>query len=716
MGTLEGAANDAVAPARAQYTCPMHPEVIQDGTGDCPDCGMVLEPMLVTADASSNPELIDFTRRFWVSVVLLLPLVILAMGGHLPGVEIDQLIGGGMQLLLSTPIVLWGGWPFLIRGWRSVVSGRLNMFTLIAIGVGVAYLYSLVAYLTPALIPESFRDEDGVLAVYFEAAAVIVTLVLLGQLLELRARNQTGEAIRALLDLTPAEALRVGEDGKESKIPLDQVAIGNRLRVRPGEKVPVDGFILEGSSSVDESTMTGEAFPVEKTSGDPVLGATLNGAGSFLMEAERVGCDTMLQRIVQLVVTAQRSRAPVQRLADIVAGYFVPAVLLTAIVTFGLWAVFGPSPAFAFAMVNAIAVLIIACPCALGLATPMSIMVGTGRGAGEGVLIRDAETLEQFEKIDTLVVDKTGTLTEGKPTLVTVIPEGDITKATLLRFAAGLERASEHPLASAIVAGAEVEGLDLPTVTDFRSYTGRGVTGSVEGRRIALGNEALMKALEINPDDLPSGTAKLRRDGQTVLFAVIDGKPAGLLGVADRIKSSTLEAVRLLQADGVQIVMASGDSEMTALAVSRHLGIDEVEAGILPDQKRDLVVQLQRNGHIVAMAGDGINDAPALAQADIGIAMGAGTEIAIESAEVTLVKGDLRGVARARKLSRAVMRNIKQNLFFAFFYNMLGVPIAAGLLYPYFGILLSPVVASVAMSLSSVSVIGNALRLRGIRL
>ena len=433
-------------------------------------------------------------------------------------------------------------------------------------------------------------------------------------------------------------------------------------------------------------------------------------------EAERVGCDTMLQRIVQLVVTAQRSRAPVQRLADIVAGYFVPAVLLTAIVAFGLWAVFGPSPAFAFAMVNAIAVLIIACPCALGLATPMSIMVGTGRGAGEGVLIRDAETLEQFEKIDTLVVDKTGTLTEGKPTLVTVIPEGDVTKATLLRFAAGLERASEHPLASAIVAGAEVEGLDLPTVTDFRSHTGRGVTGSVEGRRIALGNEALMKALEINPDDLPSGTAKLRRDGQTVLFAVIDGKPAGLLGVADRIKSSTLEAVRLLQADGVQIVMASGDSEMTAWAVSRRLGIDEVEAGILPDQKRDLVVQLHRNGHIVAMAGDGINAAPALAQADIGIAMGAGTEIAIESAEVTLVKGDLRGVARARKLSRAVMRNIKQNLFFAFFYNMLGVPIAAGLLYPYFGILLSPVVASVAMSLSSVSVIGNALRLRGIRL
>ena len=595
MGTLEGAANDAVAPARAQYTCPMQPEVIQDGAGDCPECGMVLEPMLVTADASSNPELIDFTRRFWVSVVLLLPLVILAMGGHLPGVEIDQLIGGGMQLLLSTPIVLWGGWPFLIRGWRSVVSGRLNMFTLIAIGVGVAYLYSLVAYLTPALIPESFRDEDGVLAVYFEAAAVIVTLVLLGQLLELRARNQTGEAIRALLDLTPAEALRVGEDGKESKIPLDQVAIGNRLRVRPGEKVPVDGFILEGSSSVDESTMTGEAFPVEKTSGDPVLGATLNGAGSFLMEAERVGCDTMLQRIVQLVVTAQRSRAPVQRLADIVAGYFVPAVLLTAIVTFGLWAVFGPSPAFAFAMVNAIAVLIIACPCALGLATPMSIMVGTGRGAGEGVLIRDAETLEQFEKIDTLVVDKTGTLTEGKPTLVTVIPEGDITKATLLRFAAGLERASEHPLASAIVAGAEVEGLDLPTVTDFRSHTGRGVTGSVEGRRIALGNEALMKALEINPDDLPSGTAKLRRDGQTVLFAVIDGKPAGLLGGRGLAAGLIDERRALVSATVVQdvhdvVIVAHHDNGHPAIiqcdvvSLLRHLALmPDVNPTLRPD-------------------------------------------------------------------------------------------------------------------------------------
>lgn len=718
QGMLDRAANDTPVPdvPGAQYTCPMHPEVIQDEPGDCPDCGMALEPMLVTADEAPNPELIDFTRRFWISAVLTLPVVVLAMGAHLPGFEIDHLIGDGIQLLLSTPVVLWGGWPFLVRGWRSIVTRRLNMFTLIAIGVGVAYLYSLVAYLAPGLFSENFRNAGGALDVYFEAAAVIVTLVLLGQLLELRARSQTGQAIRALLHLTPAQAMRVGEDGSESLISLDRVEIGDRLRVRPGEKVPVDGLVLDGESAVDESMMTGEAVPVVKKAGDAVIGATLNGTGSFLMRAERVGGDTMLQRIVQMVAAAQRSRAPIQRLADIVAGYFVPAVVLVAIVTFVLWAAFGPQPAFGFALVNAVAVLIIACPCALGLATPMSIMVGTGRGARDGVLIRDAETLERFEKVDTLVVDKTGTLTEGKPILAVVEPIRDVAESDLLRLAAGLERASEHPLAEAIVDGAEARGLDLPQVAEFRSDTGRGVTGTVENRRVALGNEALLAALDIDPGGLVERATALRRDGHTVLFAAVDGVAAGLLGVADPIKASTTEAVRRLRDDGVRLVMATGDNETTARAVAARLGIDTVEAGILPDGKRDLVARLQREGRVVAMAGDGINDAPALALADIGIAMGTGTEIAMESAGVTLVKGDLRGIARARRLSRAVMGNIKQNLFFAFVYNALGVPIAAGLLYPFFGVLLSPIVASAAMSLSSVSVIGNALRLRATRL
>ena len=715
---VDRAVNDlsAAAVSSAQYTCPMHPDVIQDSFGDCPDCGMALELMLMTPDEEPNPELIDFTRRFWVSAVLTLPVVLLAMGAHLPIFRFDTLVGVGIQLLLSTPIVLWGGWPFLARGFRSIVTRRLNMFTLIAIGVGIAYLYSLVAYLGPGLFPDSFRKVGGTLDVYFEAAAVIVTLVLLGQLLELRARSQTGQAIRALLHLTPVEAVLVGKDGNELSIPLERIAIGDRLRVRPGEKVPVDGLVVEGASSVDESMMTGEPMPVAKAVSDRVIGGTLNGMSSFLMQAERVGSDTMLQRIVQMVAAAQRSRAPIQHLADVVAGYFVPAVVLVAFVTFGFWMAFGPAPSFGFALVNAVAVLIIACPCALGLATPMSIMVGTGRGARDGVLIRDAETLERFEKVDTLVVDKTGTLTEGKPTLVVVEPLADLAEADLLRLAAGLERASEHPLAGAIVAGAKARDLQIPAAIKFHAEPGWGVSGVVEGHEIALGNEGLLQSLDVDTNQLVESAAIQRVKGRTVLFALVDGKPAGLLGVADPVKSSTPEAVRQLQADGVRLVMATGDNEETAWGVARTLGIDAVEAGVLPDQKRDLVAQLQREGHIVAMAGDGINDAPALAQADIGIAMGTGTDIAMESAGVTLVKGDLRGVARARKLSRSVMRNIKQNLFFAFVYNSLGVPIAAGLLYPFFGILLSPIVASAAMSLSSVSVIGNALRLRGIRL
>jgi Cu+-exporting ATPase len=634
------------------------------------------------------------------------------MGSHLPGVDLSHGVTNWIQFVLSTPVVLWGGWPFLLRGWRSVATWRLNMFTLIAIGVGTAYLYSLVAQLTPGLFPDAFRNAGGAIDVYFEAAAVIVTLVLLGQMLELRARSQTGKAIRALLDLAPAQALLIAADGKEESIPLDRVGVGDRLRVRPGENVPVDGVVLEGNSAVDESMMTGEAVPVEKAAGDPVIGATINGTGSFIMQAERVGGDTMLQRIVQLVAEAQRSRAPIQRMADIVAGYFVPAVVLASVVTFALWTAFGPAPAMAFAFVNAVAVLIIACPCALGLATPMSIMVGTGRGAREGILIRNAEALETFEKIDTLVVDKTGTLTEGKPKLVTLVSESGIPELTLLRLAAGLERGSEHPLAAAILEGAIEKGIDLPDLQDFRAETGLGVAGTVDGRAVALGNLGMLEALRIDPSGLAGRAEALRETGQTVMFVAVDGEAAGIVGVADPIKASTPDAVRALQESGVRLVMATGDSASTAGAVARTLGIDAVHADVLPAGKRELVERLQAQGRIVAMAGDGINDAPALAQAHIGIAMAAGAEVAVESAGVTLVKGDLRAIARARRLSRAVMRNIRQNLFFAFFYNMLGVPIAAGLLYPFFGILLSPIVASAAMSLSSVSVIGNALRLR----
>ena len=718
QGVLIREAKDTAGPGLqdTQYTCPMHPEVITDGPGDCPDCGMALEPMSVLGEEPPNLELLAMTRRFWISLVLSVPVAGLAMGAHLPGVDMAHGVANWIQLALSTPVVLWGGWPFLVRGWRSIVTWRLNMFTLIAIGVGTAYLYSLAAQLAPGMFPSAFRNAGGVIDVYFEAAAVIVTLVLLGQMLELRARSQTGKAIRALLDLAPAMALVIAEDGTEAPVSLDRVGVGDRLRVRPGEKIPVDGTVLEGTSTIDESMMTGEPVPVAKTAGDAVLGATINGTGSFIMRAERVGGDTMLQRIVQLVAEAQRSRAPIQRLADVVAGYFVPAVILASVLTFGIWAVFGPAPTLAFALVNAVAVLIIACPCALGLATPMSIMVGTGRGAREGVLIRSAEALEVLEKIDMLVVDKTGTLTEGKPKLVTVRTEGGMPDEELLELAAGLERNSEHPLAAAIVTAADDRGLTLPSVQDFHSETGLGVTGTIDGRAVALGNLGLLKSLRIDPGGLAVQAEKLREAGQTVMFVAVDAEACGILGVSDPLKQTTPDAVRALQESGVRLVMATGDSAATAQAVAQTLGIEAVEADMLPEQKRDLVERLQRQGHIVAMAGDGINDAPALAQAHIGIAMATGAEVAVESAGVTLVRGDLRSIVRARRLSRAVMKNIRQNLFFAFVYNALGVPIAAGLLYPFFDILLSPIFASAAMSLSSVSVIGNALRLRNVRL
>ena len=680
---------------RTQYTCPMHPEIVADQPGDCPICGMALEPVTVTVEEPANPELIDMTRRFWVSLVFAVPVVVLAMGELIPGNPLPGLIAPHIsdwaELLLATPVVLWGGLPFFQRGWKSIVTRRLNMFTLIAIGVGVAYAYSLIAALFPGIFAEAFRSAEGTVEVYFEAAAVITTLVLLGQVLELRARSRTSMAIRALLDLAPKMARVIREDGTEEDIPLDQVQVGNRLRVRPGEKVPVDGVILEGSSSIDESMMTGESVPVEKGNGDAVMGATVNGTGGFVMRAERVGGETLLQQIVQMVVEAQRSRAPIQRLADVVSGYFGPAVVLAAVITFIVWSIFGPSPAMAFGLVNAVAVLIIACPCALGLATPMSIMVGTGRGATAGVLIKNAEALEILEKVDTLVVDKTGTLTEGKPKLRSVVPAPGIQEEALLRFAASVERGSEHPLAAAIVDGAGERGIALAQATDFRSETGKGVIGMVDGRRVALGNLRLMAQLELDPGDLAPRAEGLRAKGQTVMFVAVDGAVAGLVGVADPIKRSTPEAIRELRDDGVRIVMLTGDNAVTAQAVARALDIDEVEADVLPDRKGAVVKRLQDQGRVVAMAGDGINDAPALAQAQVGIAMGTGTDVAMESAGVTLVKGDLRGIVRARRLSRAVMRNIRQNLFFAFVYNVVGIPIA-------------------------VSVIGNALRLRTIRL
>jgi Cu+-exporting ATPase len=704
------------APAsKTEYVCPMHPEIVRDEPGDCPICGMALEPRTVTLEEEENPELVDMTRRFWISVALTAPLVIVAMG-EVVGLSFEWLASPRaltwLELILATPVVLWGGAPFFDRFWKSLVNRSLNMFTLIGLGVGVAYGYSLVAALVPGIFPPSFRDAHGEVSVYFEAAAVITTLVLLGQVLELRARNRTGAAIRALLGLAPKTARRIDADGSEQDVPLDQVKAGDRLRVRPGEKIPVDGEVVDGSSAVDESMITGEPIPVEKNTGDRVIGATVNGTGSLVMKADRVGADTVLSQIVQMVAEAQRSRAPIQKLADLVAGYFVPTVVLIAVITFVIWAAIGPDPVMAYALINAVAVLIIACPCALGLATPVSIMVATGRGANMGVLFKNAEAIEVMREIDTLVVDKTGTLTEGKPRLVSVTPAEGVDEDLLLRLAASLERGSEHPLAAAIVAGAEERGASLVSASGFDSITGKGVTGEVDERQVALGNRALMEDLGVEPGKLVERAESLRGEGQTVMFVAVDGKSAGLLGVADPIKDSTPSAIETLHAEGISIVMLTGDSRTTAQAVARQLGIDEVTAEVLPEQKAEVVKRLQGEGRKVAMAGDGINDAPALAQAQVGIAMGTGTDVAMESAGVTLIKGDLNGIARARRLSRATMRNIRQNLFFAFVYNSLGVPVAAGVLYPFFGLLLSPMIAAAAMSLSSVSVISNALRLR----
>jgi len=695
----------------------MHPEIVRDAPGDCPKCGMALEPSTVAGEEEENRELTDMRRRFLVSALLTVPLFLVAMGEFIPGRPLDGLVPGRVlpwvELLLGTPVVLWGGWPFFVRGWQSVVHRSLNMFTLIGLGVGVAFGYSLVAVLFPEIFPPSFRDASGAVAVYFEAAAAIVTLVLLGQVMELKARSSTGAAIKALLGLAPKTARRLRDDGSDEDVPLDQVQPGDRLRVRPGEKVPVDGVVLEGTSAVDESMVSGEAIPVEKNPGDRVVGATVNGTGSFVLKADRVGAESLLARIVQMVSEAQRSRAPIQKLADQVAGWFVPAVVSIAVATAIVWGLFGPEPRMANALVNAVAVLIIACPCALGLATPMSIRVATGKGATAGVLFRNAEAIEILRKVDTLVIDKTGTLTEGRPKLVTVEPAEGWDGKGLLRLAASLERGSEHPLAAAIVAGARERGVEPAATESFESVTGKGVIGRVDGRSIGLGNLKLLEDLGISPGELAGKAEALRKEGQTVMFVAADGKAAGLLGVADPVKGTTPEAIRQLHEEGIRIVMLTGDSRTTAEAVAGKLGIDEVTAEVLPDQKAAVVKRLQGEGRIVAMAGDGINDAPALAQAQVGIAMGTGTDVAMESAGVTLVKGDLRGIVRARRLSRATMRNIRQNLFFAFGYNALGIPVAAGVLYPFFGILLSPVIAAAAMSLSSVSVIGNALRLRG---
>ena len=705
---------------RTEYVCPMHPEIVRPEPGSCPICGMALEPRTVTLEDAPNPELINMTRRFWICVVLTAPIFFLAMSDMIPGQPIQRLLPSKLlnwvQLIVATPVVLWGGWPFFQRGWASIVNRSPNMFTLIAIGVGTAYVYSVAATLFPGLFPESFRGHGGEVGVYFDAAAVITTLVLLGQVLELRARSKTSNAIRALLSLAPQTARLVRDDGSEEDVPLDRVKPGDRLRVRPGEKIPVDGIVLEGTTSVDESMITGEPIPVEKTEGSKLIGGTISGTGSFIMKAERVGSNTLLAQIVRMVSEAQRSRAPIQRLADTVASYFVPAVVLVAIVTFVVWALFGPEPAMAYGLLNAVGVLIIACPCALGLATPMSIMVGIGRGATEGILIKNAEALEILEKVDTLVVDKTGTLTEGKPTLSEIVSAASMDRKEILRLAASLERGSEHPLAAAIVAAAEKERVSLSAAQDFRSLTGRGVTGKVDGHSVALGNLALLQELVIDPGPLLARAEELRREGHTVMFVAVDGRAAGLLAVSDPIKESTYEAIEVLHQEGIRIVMLTGDSRTTAEAVARRLGIDQVEAEVLPEQKVEVVKRVQSERRIVAMAGDGVNDAPALAQAQVGIAMGTGTDVAIESAHITLVKGDLRGIAKARRLSRATMRNIRQNLFFAFVYNILGVPIAAGALYPFFGILLSPIIASAAMTFSSVSVIANALRLRGIKL
>ena len=709
---------DVTPLTKTEWTCPMHPEIVRDAPGSCPICGMALEPRTVTLE-ERNPELEDMSRRFWWSGAITLPILAFMISEFLPGQPLQRAMPHGalnwLLLALATPVVLWGGWPFFVRGWASVVNRHLNMFTLIALGVGAAYAYSVVATVAPGLFPDSFRMM-GEVAVYFEPAAVIVVLVLLGQVLELRARSQTSSAIRNLLGLAPKTARRIDADGSEHDVALDQIHAGDRLRVRPGERVPVDGVVTDGRTTIDESMVTGEPIPVEKTTGSQVTGGTVNATGAFVMTAERVGADTLLAQIVRMVSEAQRSRAPIQRLADTVSGWFVPLVIVVAVLTFVIWSVYGPEPRLAHALVNAVAVLIIACPCALGLATPMSIMVGTGRGAEAGVLIRNAEALEVMEKITTLVVDKTGTLTEGKPRLVTLAAENGLDERELLRLVASLENVSEHPLAAAIVGGAQERGVPLSPVSDFESLTGQGVIGAIDGRSVAIGNLKLLESRSITVGSMKDRADELRAGGQTVMFVAIDGRAAGLIGVADPIKDTTPEAIQALHREGIRVVMLTGDNRTTAEAVARTVGIDHVEADVLPDQKAAVVKALQAKGERVAMAGDGVNDAPALAQAHVGIAMGTGTDVAMESAGVTLVKGDLRGIVRARRLSRNTMRNIRQNLFFAFIYNVAGVPIAAGVLYPVFGLLLSPMIASAAMTFSSVSVIANALRLRRVQL
>jgi Cu+-exporting ATPase len=715
---LEKSKPAAAVPEGTIYTCPMHPQIRQTGPGSCPICGMALEPEVASADTLPNPELADMTLRFWVALVLALPPFSLEMGGHLVGGHgfVDQTLSNWIELVFATPVVVWAGWPFFVRGWQSLVTRNLNMFTLIAMGTGVAYAYSFIGTVAPEIFPASFRGHGGAIAVYFEAAAVITVLVLLGQVLELRAREATSGAIRALLQLAPKTARRIGQDGADHEVEIDSLQVGDRLRVRPGEKVPVDGIILEGRSSLDESLVTGESMPVTREAGGKVIAGTLNQSGGFVMRADKVGRDTLLSQIVKMVAQAQRSRAPIQRLADQVAGWFVPAVIAAALAAFVAWTWFGPEPRMAFGLVAAVSVLIIACPCALGLATPMSIMVGVGRGAREGVLIRNAEALERMEKVDTLVIDKTGTLTEGKPEVVSIVAATGFREAEILRLAASVERASEHPLADAIVRSAKARNLDLSKVENFDSPTGKGATGVVEGKTIVLGNANFLKSLGIETKRQNEEGERLRGDGATVIDIAVDGKLAGLFAIADPIKASTADALKALAAEGVKVIMLTGDNRTTADAVARKLGIRDVEAEVLPEQKSAVVIRLQKAGRIVAMAGDGVNDAPALAAADVGIAMGTGTDVAMESAGITLLKGDLGGIVRARRLSQATMRNIRQNLFFAFIYNAAGIPIAAGILYPNFGLLLSPIIAAAAMALSSVSVIANALRLRATRL
>jgi len=706
-----------VVPEGTIYTCPMHPEIRQVGPGSCPICGMALEPELATADTGPNPELADMTRRFWIGLALTVPVFALEMGAHLTRMHwVEPVLSNYIQFAFATPVVLWAGWPFFVRGWQSLRTRNLNMFTLIAMGTGVAYVYSVVATFAPGVFPSAFRGGGGAVAVYFEAAAVITVLVLLGQVLELRAREATSGAIKALLDLAPKTARRVRDDGSDEEVSLDDVHVGDTLRVRPGDKVPIDGVVLEGRSAVDESMVTGESMPVTKEKDARVIGGTINTSGGFVMRADKVGRDTLLSQIVQMVASAQRSRAPIQRLADQVSGWFVPAVIAVAVIAFAAWATFGPEPRFAFGLVAAVSVLIIACPCALGLATPMSIMVGVGRGAQAGVLIKNAEALERMERIDTLVVDKTGTLTEGKPKVTAVVALPGFDETQVLKLAASVERGSEHPLASAIVSAAKERKLDTGAVSDFEAPAGKGVVGMVDGHKLALGTASFLKEIGINATPLADHAETLRRDGATAVFLAVDGKPAGVVAISDPIKATTPDALRALAADGIRVVMLTGDNRTTAQAVARRLGIAEIEAEVLPDQKSAVIEKLRKEGRAVAMAGDGVNDAPALAAAEVGIAMGSGSDVAIESAGVTLLKGDLIGIVKARALSQAVMRNIRQNLFFAFIYNAAGVPIAAGVLYPVFGILLSPIIAAAAMALSSVSVVGNALRLRHVSL